>query len=124
MPIFEKQKNKQNKSQQPKVAIEKFKPPKVFIEKKILSPKGISPKGINKPIDTNRSFPSFVPNSNSKTAEENYKDFIQIYNNSARQDKSMYHELAHGIGHKIEEPSLVTKTPDAVIDGKTYSSQK
>ena len=67
---------------------------------------------------------AFIVMGNSKTAEENYKDFIQIYNNSARQDKSMYHELAHGIGHKIEEPSLVTKTPDAVIDGKTYSSQK
>ena len=54
-------------------------PKKVFI-KKILSPKGISPKGINQPIDTNRSFPSFVPNFNFNTTEENYKDFIQIYN--------------------------------------------
>ena len=58
---------------------------------------------------------------NYKAVDESPGNFIQIYNNSERNDKSMYHELAHGIAHKIEEPSMVTTTPDAVIDGKTYS---
>ena len=55
---------------------EQQKPPNII--KKSFSPKGISPKGINKPIDTDRTF-SFVTNSDSNTAEENYKDFIKIY---------------------------------------------
>ena len=59
----------------------KQKPPNII--KKSFSPKGISPKGINKPIDTDRTF-SFVPNSDSNTAEENYKDFIKIYNDYSK----------------------------------------
>ena len=60
---------------------EQQKPPNII--KKSFSPKGISPKGINKPIDTDRTF-SFVPNSDSNTAEEKYKDFIKIYNDYSK----------------------------------------
>ena len=70
---------------------EQQKPPNII--KKSFSPKGISPKGINKPIDTDRTF-SFVPNSDSNTAEEKYKDFIQIYNDySQKQTKQTQKEF-------------------------------
>lgn len=48
--------------------------------------------------------------------------WIQIYNNSPRNDQAMWHELGHAIGHNMETPKLGSTTGVYTdSDGKEYS---